>query len=81
MPRRDPANSAVTVPTAMRARVVGRKAIDAGRDRGKRNRSQAMRHGQVQRRAIAGRQQFLLALAAAVPDRTDRVNDVFAGSR
>ena len=35
-----------------------------------------MRHGQVQRRAIAGRQQLLLALAAAVPDRTDGVNDV-----
>jgi len=35
-----------------------------------------MGRGQVQRRAVAGRQQLFLALATAVPDRTDGVNDV-----
>src|SRR5579862_1826810 len=56
--------------------MIRREAIDAGRDRGKCDRGQAMGHGQVQRRAIAGCQQLLLTLAAAVPDRTDGVNDM-----
>src|SRR3984893_17303610 len=56
--------------------VVRREAIDARGDRRKCNRGQAVRHGQIQRRAIAGCQQLLLTLAAAIPDRTDGVNDV-----
>ena len=35
-----------------------------------------MRHGQIQRRAIAGGQQLLLTLAAAILDWTNGVNDV-----
>jgi hypothetical protein len=38
-----------------------------------------MRCGEVERRPIAGRQQFFLAMAASVPHRTDDVNDMPGG--
>ena len=41
---------------------------------GKCDRSKPMRGGKIERRAIAGRQQLLLALAAAAPHRPDRVD-------
>ena len=43
---------------------------------GKAIESEAMRGGKIERGAIAGRQQFVLALAAAVPHRPDRMDDV-----
>ena len=63
---------------------IRREAIDAGRDRRKGDRGQAMRGGKIERRAIARRQQFIFAFSAAAPHRTDGVDDVFgraAGSR
>ena len=69
-------SSEATVPTAMRAARSGGKPIDAGRDRRKRDRCETVRGGEVERRAIAGGQQLLLALAAAVPHRTDRMDHV-----
>ena len=55
---------------------IGREAIDAGRDRRKSDRGQPVRGGEIERGAITGGQQFVLALAAAVPYRTDGVDDV-----
>src|SRR5262249_22628654 len=48
----------------------------AGGDGGKRDRAQALRGGERQRRAVTGRKQVVLALAAAAPHRPDRVDDV-----
>src|SRR5712671_3259867 len=56
-------------------RALRRKTVDAGRDGGKRDRAQALRG--CERRAIAGREQVVLALAAATPHRADGVDDVF----
>src|SRR5262249_16297332 len=57
-------------------RALRRKAIDAGRDGGKRDRAQALRGRERQRRAITGRKQVVLALVAAAPHRTARLDDV-----
>jgi hypothetical protein len=54
----------------------GRKPVDAGRDRGERDRVQAMLGGQGERGAIAGGEQCLFAQVAAAPDRSDRMDDV-----
>src|SRR5262249_13756686 len=53
-----------------------RVAVDAGRDRGKRDPAAAMRGGQLYRAAIAGCERLLLTRFAAAPDRPYRVNDV-----
>jgi hypothetical protein len=58
---------------------IGRKAIDAGGDRGKGNRAEIVRATERDRGRIAGCEQFVLAAAAAIPDRTDRMDDVFRG--
>src|SRR5882757_9378264 len=55
---------------------VGRKRVDAGRDGRKRNRGEAIPGRKGQRYAIAGGEQLVLALAAAAPYRTDRMDDV-----
>ncbi len=55
---------------------IGRKAVDAGRDRRIGDRGEAMLGRKRERRAIAGREQIVLALVAAAPDRADRVDDV-----
>ena len=47
----------------------------------KRNRREAVRGGKIERRAVAGCEQFFLACAAALPHRTDGVDECFAGSR
>src|SRR5262245_14843671 len=57
-------------------RALRRIAIDAGRDGGKRDRAQALRGRERERRAITGRQQIVLALVSAAPHRADRVDDV-----
>lgn len=50
-------------------RAIGRKSIVTGGDRGKRDRVQPIRGGKIERGAVAGCQQFILARAAAVPYR------------
>ena len=55
---------------------IGGKAIDAGGNRGKGNRSQAVRLAQLDGAGVARRQRFIFAAAAAIPDRTDGVNDM-----
>src|SRR5262249_49584259 len=57
-------------------RALRRKTIDAGRDGGKRDRAQALRGCERERRAITGREQVVLALAATAPHRSDGVDDV-----
>src|SRR6516164_2524106 len=59
-------------------RALGRKTIDAGRDGGKCDRAQALRGRERERRAITGREQVVLALAAAAPHRADGVDDVLS---
>src|SRR5262245_60401969 len=53
-----------------------RKSIDAGRDRRKCDRTQALSGSERKRSAITRRQQFFLALLAAAPNRAYGVNDV-----
>ncbi len=55
---------------------VGGKAIDAGGNGGKRNRYETLRLTKLDRAAIAGCQCLGFTLPAALPDRTDRMNDV-----
>src|SRR4051812_3825834 len=55
---------------------IGWKAIDAGGDRRERNRCETVRRGQIERGGVAGREQRILVRVAAVPHRTDRVDDV-----
>jgi hypothetical protein len=55
---------------------IGRKAIDPGRYRRKSQRRQPVRGGKLQRGAVAGGEQVVLALAAPVPDGADRVDHV-----
>src|ERR1700733_7073305 len=55
---------------------IRRKAIDAGRYRRESQRSQPMRRGEVERGAIARRQEFVLTFAAAAPYRADGVNHI-----
>jgi hypothetical protein len=54
---------------------IGRKAVDAGGDGGKGNRRQAVGLTEFYRAAIARGQRLVLAFAA-VPDRSDGVNDM-----
>ena len=56
-----------------------RVAVDAGRDRRERDRAAAVLGRELDRPPVAGRQQLRLALAAAVPDRPDGVDDVVDG--
>ena len=58
-------------------RTVRRKPVDAGRDRRKRDRAQAVRGRERERLAIAGCEQCILVMVAPAPDRANRVNDVF----
>src|SRR5262249_3173317 len=53
-----------------------RKSIDAGRDRRKCDRAQALFGSERKRGAITRRQQFFLALLAAAPNRAYGVDDV-----
>jgi len=46
----------------------------AGRNGGKGNRSKAVDLGQIDGAGVARRQRFILAPAAALPDRTDGMN-------
>ena len=55
------------------------EAVGAGADRGEGDGAAAEIAGDFQRAPIATRQQFGLALASAVPDRTDGVDDVAGG--
>src|ERR1700676_524478 len=57
-------------------RAVWRKPVDAGRDRRKCDRAQAMLGGKCQGCAITGSQQRVLVVVAPAPDRADRMNDV-----
>jgi hypothetical protein len=54
----------------------GRKTVDAGGDGGKGNRRQAVGLTEFYGAAIARGQRLVLAFAAAVPDRSDRMNDM-----
>jgi hypothetical protein len=53
---------------------IRRKTIDASRDGWKRKRHQTMTRAEINRGAIARRQQFVLAMIAAVPHRPDSVD-------
>ena len=55
-------------------RPFGGESIDAGGDRGKRHRCEAMHLAEFERATIAGGQRFILALASAMPDRAYGVN-------
>ena len=55
---------------------IGRKAVDASRDGGKGNRCQAVGPAKFDRAAIAQGQCRVLAVAAAMPDRSDGMNDM-----
>jgi hypothetical protein len=55
---------------------IGRKTVDAGGDGRKGNRCEAVRLAQLHGAAITGRQRLVLALAAAVPDRSNGMNDM-----
>ena len=57
-------------------RHLGRKRIDAGRDRRKRDRRQPMLCGEIERGAVAGFQQPVFVAVAALPDRPDRLDNV-----
>ena len=57
-------------------RAIGREAVDAGRDRRKGDRGEPVLGRERERGAVAGGEQLLLALAAAAPDRPDRVDHV-----
>ena len=52
-------------------RAISRKAIDAGGNGGKGNRSKAAGLAQFDGAGVARRQRFILAPAATLPDRTD----------
>jgi hypothetical protein len=52
------------------------KSVDAGRDRGKGDRIEAMLVGDFERAAIAGGEQPILVPSAAAPDRPDGVDDM-----
>src|SRR6185503_13492733 len=56
--------------------LIQRVAVDAAADRGKGDRSNLMLPREVERGAVARSQQRRLAVRAASPDRTNRVNDV-----
>ena len=58
-------------------RAVGGKRIDAGRDRREGNRGEIVAGCEIERSAIAGREQRILVRSAAMPHRTDRMDDVF----
>ena len=55
-------------------RTIGGEAIDTGGDGGKGDRGKSMLPAKLDRAAIAGSEQIILALTAAVPDRPDRVD-------
>ena len=55
---------------------IGWKAINTGRYGRKGKRRQPMSGGEIKRCAVAGGQQFLLAFAAAAPNRADSVDHV-----
>src|SRR5215831_5031784 len=56
---------------------IGGETIDSGRDGGKSDRHQLMLLAKLQRTAIAGRKQILLAELAAIPHRPNGVDHVF----
>src|SRR5205814_10489709 len=58
-------------------RLVHGKTVSAGADRRKTDSARAVLSGQGERIAITTRQQFLLAVPAVAPDRSDRVNHPF----
>ena len=60
-------------------RELGRVAVDAARDRRERDRARAELARDVERAAVARREQLGLAGVAAAPDRADGVNDVPRG--
>jgi hypothetical protein len=62
-------------------RALQRKGIDAGGDGGKRDRLDAFAVRNLQAVAIGRGQKPVLALFAAVPNRTDGVDDMAAFSR
>src|SRR5262249_55995838 len=55
---------------------IGRKAVDAGRDRRKSHRSKVMLAAKLNRAAIAGGEQIVFVEAATVPHRPDGVDHV-----
>jgi hypothetical protein len=55
---------------------IGWKTIDAGGDGGKRDGRQAVRLAQLYGAAVTRRERLVLAFAAAVPDRSDGMNDM-----
>src|SRR3954447_13907649 len=52
-------------------RLVGRKAVNPGRNRGERHGGQPIGPAELKRTAIAGAQRLCLTASAAVPDRAD----------
>jgi hypothetical protein len=57
-------------------RTICGEAVNAGGDRGKRHRCKTIRLTKLKRAAIAGGQRLILTLASAMPDRSDRMNDM-----
>src|SRR5262245_44928156 len=55
---------------------LGREGVDTGRNRRKCNGAEAMLRRKVERRAIAGGQELILALLATAPHRADCMDDV-----
>src|SRR5690606_30065349 len=60
-------------------RTIGRKAIDAGRDRGEGNGVQFVPACETQGAPVATREQVVLVIAAAVPDGAHSVNHIVSG--
>ncbi len=58
---------------------IGRKTVDAGRDRRESNAGEPVSRGNLQRAPVAGGEQRILIVFAIVPDRPDRMNDVPRG--
>src|SRR5690606_2965210 len=59
--------------------LLDRVSIDPGTDAGEREGGQVVLRGELDRAAVAGGEQLRLAGAAAAPDRTDGMDDVFRG--
>ncbi len=69
-------SKARTVATAIGTACVERIAVRAAADRRERDRRESVADGELERAPVARGQQLRLAAAAAVPDRSDRVDDV-----
>ena len=79
-----PGCSASAAPVALiatSAAWLDRVAVDAGRDRGERDRARPALGRQRDRAEVAGREEVGLAGVAAAPDRADRVDDVASRAR